>query len=405
MLEPLAKEKCLPEILDIYEELVSHRRDVHAHPECGFETVETIKKIKEFLLKHGIPSSDIDNKSAPGSLFVSIQGNKPGKTIALRADVDALQMTDQSGKDWSSEIEGHAHACGHDGHQSWMMGTAVYLANHRDFAGRVICLFQAAEEICTGAQSVVNSGFIEKYDIKEIYAGHDEPFLQKGTVGFKVGHIQAASDRFDVKLTGSGTHGGRPHQGNDPIPALSELYQALQTIVSRKVNPLESAVVSVCYMNAGTPGTYNVVPGTAELGGTVRTFLPEIRDLVEVNVKRMVEGVALTHGLKSELQYTRLVASVNNEKKVTEAAIKVAQELLGKDHVVTDMDASMISEDFAVYQEKIPGTIFFIGMRDEEHQSQLHNPKFDFNDEILPISATLFVKIALSRLQALAEQI
>lgn len=399
MIEAVSKDKCLPEILALFPDLVAHRHDIHQHPDCGFETQRTIGKIKEFLEKHNVSPKDMDDASCPGSLFVEIKGNLPGKTIGFRADIDALKMKDKSEKEWSSKIEGHAHACGHDGHQTWLMGAAAYMAEHRDFPGTLVCLFQGAEETGKGAESVVKSGFLDKYNIQEMYAAHDEPFLKKGEVGFKVGHLQAASDSFAVKFIGAGTHGGRPHQGMDPIPALSEMYLAMQTIVSRKVDPLESAVVSVCFMNAGTLGTYNVLPGEAVMGGTVRTFLPEVRDLVENTIKRMAEGIALAHNLKAEVTYERLISSVNNDERLTKEG-----DLLGEDKIYPDFKPFMSSEDFSVYQERVPGTICRIGISDENHTVPLHNPKFDFNDEVLALASTLFVKIAQERLNALSKE-
>lgn len=404
MIEPVSKDKCLPEILALFPDLIAHRHDIHQHPDCGFETQRTIGKIKEFLEKHNVSSKDMDDATCPGSLFVEIKGNLPGKTIGFRADIDALKMKDNSEKEWTSKIDGHAHACGHDGHQTWLMGAAAYMAEHRDFPGTLVCLFQGAEETGKGAESVVKSGFLDKYNIQEMYAAHDEPFLKKGEVGFKVGHLQAASDSFAVKFIGAGTHGGRPHQGMDPIPALSEMYLAMQTIVSRKVDPLESAVVSVCFMNAGTLGTYNVLPGEAVMGGTVRTFLPEVRDLVENTIKRMAEGIALAHGLKAEVTYERLISSVNNDERLTKEGVRIAQDLLGKDKIYPDFKPFMSSEDFSVYQEKVPGTICRIGISDENHTVPLHNPKFDFNDEVLALASTLFVKIAQERLNALSKE-
>lgn len=403
MIQPIAKEKCLPEIVDIFEELVAHRHDIHAHPECGFDTERTIGQIKAFLSKHGVPEKDMDTTTSPGSMFVTIEGNRPGKTVAIRADIDALKMQDKGTQEWRSTVNGKAHACGHDGHQTWLMGTGAYLASHRDFPGRVVLLFQAAEETGKGALKVVGDGFIEKYNVCEMYAAHDEPFLSKGQVGFKVGYLQAASDSFSVKFTGVGTHGGRPHMGTDPLPAITELYQALQTLVSRKVNPLESAVVSICFINAGLVETYNVVPAEASLGGTVRTFRPEIRDMIESTAKRMAEGIAMAHGLKCEFNYERLISSVNNDEKLTKEATRLAQELLGKDNVVVEMTPFMSSEDFSVYQEKVPATICRIGIKDENHTVSVHNPAFDFNDEVLALASTLFVKLATTRLHELAK--
>ncbi len=401
MSEPVMKARCYPEILALYEELKEHRRDVHAHPELGFDTDRTVEKIVAFLQRHGI--TEIDTTTVKGSVIAVLTGNQPGVTVALRADIDALPMPDSTSNPWKSTFAGKAHACGHDGHQTWMLGTAAYLSAHRDFPGRVVFIFQPAEEIGLGATAIVKAGILEKYDVKEIYGGHDEPFLDKGSFGFKVGHLQASSDSFLVEFTGVGTHGGRPHKGIDPLPALAELYNAYQSIISRKVDPLEPAVLSICSMNAGRKDTYNVVPGDASLGGTVRTFSPAVRDLLEENMKRMAEGIAQAHGLKVNFQYIRLISSLNNAEVCTKAGIEEALKLVGEENVVQDMTPFMSSEDFSVYQEKIPGSIIRVGVRDENHQVSIHNPLFDFNDEVLPLASTLFVNIVKSRLAALSK--
>lgn len=401
MSEAVMKARCYPEILALYEELKEHRRDVHAHPELGFDTDRTVEKIVAFLKRHGI--TEIDTSTVKGSVIAVLTGNQPGVTVALRADIDALPMPDSTSNPWKSTVEGKAHACGHDGHQTWMLGTAAYLSAHRDFPGRVVFIFQPAEEIGLGATAIVQAGILEKYDVQEIYGGHDEPFLDKGSFGFKVGHLQASSDSFLVEFTGVGTHGGRPHKGIDPLPALAELYNAYQSIISRKVDPLEPAVLSVCSMNAGRKDTYNVVPGDASLGGTVRTFSPAVRDLLEENMKRMAEGIAQAHGLKVNFQYIRLISSLNNAEVCTKAGIEEALKLVGEENVVKDMTPFMSSEDFSVYQEKIPGSIIRVGVRDENHRVSIHNPLFDFNDEVLPLASTLFVNIVKSRLAALSK--
>lgn len=401
MSTPVKKDSCYPELLAMYEELKNHRRDIHAHPELGFETTRTVEKTVAFLRKHGI--TDIDTTTVKGAVIAVLEGKCPGATVALRADIDALPMPDSSNNPWKSTVEGRAHTCGHDGHQTWMLGAAAYLSEHRDFNGRVVFIFQPAEEIGLGAAAIVKAGILEKYDVKEIYGGHDEPFLDKGSFGFKVGHLQASADIFYVEYTGLGTHGGRPHKGVDPLPAITELYAAYQTIVSRKVDPLESAVLSVCSINAGKKDGFNVVPGEASLGGTVRTFAPEIRDMLEENMKRMAEGIAQAHGLKVNFKYTRLISSLNNDAVCTKAGIEEALKLVGEENVVKDMTPFMSSEDFSFYQEKIPGSVVRVGVRDENHQSSIHNPLFDFNDEVLPIASTLFVNIVKTRLAALSK--
>lgn len=218
MSEPVMKASCYPEIVSLYEELKEHRRDIHAHPELGFDTDRTAEKIVAFLKRHEF--TEIDTTTVKGSVIAVLNGTQPGVTVALRADIDALPMPDSSSNPWKSTVEGRAHTCGHDGHQTWMLGTAAYLSAHRDFPGRVVFIFQPAEEIGLGAAAIVKAGILEKYDVKEIYGGHDEPFLDKGSFGFKVGHLQASADIFLVEYTGLGTHGGRPHKGSILFPLL-----------------------------------------------------------------------------------------------------------------------------------------------------------------------------------------
>lgn len=401
MSAPVFKEKCYPELVELYEELKAHRQDIHAHPELGFNTERTVRRLVDFLQRHGI--TKIDTSTVKGCVFALIEGKDKGATIALRADIDALPMDDKTDNAWKSTHPGKAHTCGHDGHQTWILGAAAYLAAHNDFKGRVLCIFQAAEELGLGAKAVVEAGILKQYDVKEIYAAHDEPFLDKGCFGFKIGHLQAAADIVQVTLKGVGTHGGRPHKGVDPIPAITELYNAYQTIVSRKIDPLESAVVSICSIYAGNPASYNIVPGEAGLCGTIRTFKPSIRDFIETNLQRLAEGIATAHGLECQFKYTRQISSLNNDKVCTEAGIEQAIALVGEANVVKDMTPFMSSEDFSAYQEQIPGSVLRVGIRDKNHTIPIHNPYFDFNDEVLPLTSTLFVNIVKSRLEALTK--
>lgn len=403
MSNPVFEGRCLPEVLELYERLKSYRHDIHSYPETGFDTNRTVGKIVEFLLEQGVSEKDIDTKTVPGCVVVVVNGKNPGKTIAVRADIDALGMDDLTTNEWKSKKPGFAHACGHDGHQTWILGTLSYLNKHNDFNGRVIGIFEAAEEIAKGANAIITAGILSKYEICEIYGAHDETFLPKGQFGFRIGPLQAASDLFLITVKGVGTHGGRPHLGVDPIPAVTEMYQAFQTIVSRKINPLEAGVLSVCSINAGTPSGYNIVPSVASIGGTVRTFLPRNRDLIESNIRRMAEGIAQAHNVELMIDYIRQIPPLINHENQTLAAIKVAEELVGSENVVRQMDPFMSSEDFGCYLEKIPGTMLSIGIRDENHTIGLHNSRFDFNDEVLPLAVTFFVKLVQARLQALSK--
>ncbi|MCF0254356.1 MAG: amidohydrolase, partial [Duodenibacillus sp.] len=244
-------------------------------------------------------------------------------------------------------------------------------------------------------------GVFEKFGIAEIYGAHTEPMLPKGVFGFKVGPLQAASDFFTVAVHGVGTHGGRPHFGVDPIPVAAQIINAVQTIVSRKINPIHPATVSVCSVNAGQLTTYNVVPHFATLGGTARMFDPADRDLIEEQLGRMVRGIAEANGCTADFEYIRLIGPVINGKEQTEAGMAAAARLFGEDRVRV-IEPFTSSEDFAEYLELVPGSMMRVGVRDESHQVSVHNQAFDFNDEVLPAAATLLAAVARDRLEALA---
>ena len=394
----LHAERLLPGVADWMDELVAIRHDLHQNPELGFETERTVGKICEHLRAWGV--DEIDTELVKGCVVAVVNGNREGATIGIRADMDALPMNDGCGKEYASVVAGRGHCCGHDGHTTWLLGAARYIAAHRDFPGKVVFVFQAAEEIGKGAQALVDAGLIEKYGIQEIYGGHTEPNLPKGVIGMKPGPLQAASDSVFITLKGKGTHGGRPHLGVDPIPVAAQIISALQNIVARKVDPVECAVVSICSVNCGSFKANNVVPHELTMSGTVRTFLPEIRDLVETNVKALVTNIAHANGCEVDLVYDRIIGSVINAPEQTEAAIAATRELLGEDNVriITQF---MSSEDFSVYLGKVPGCIIRVGIKDEEHNVSLHNQLFDFNDEVLPVAVSVVANMALKRLEQL----
>lgn len=397
----LLQDRLLPGVAELVPELEEIRHDIHAHPELGFETERTVGLICDYHRKSGIV--EIDTELVKGCVIAVIEGSRPGHTIAIRADMDALPMNDGCGKPWASTVAGRGHCCGHDGHTTWLLGAARWLAAHNDFPGRIVLVHQAAEEAGTGAKALVEAGLIEKYGIEEIYGGHTEPNLPKGVIGFKPGPLQAASDSVYITLRGKGTHGGRPHLGVDPIPVAAKIVTALQTIVSRKVDPIESAVVSICSINCGNFKANNVVQSELTMSGTVRTFLPEIRDLAEENIRAMVTGIAAANGCTVELVYDRMIGSVINGEEQTIAAHEVTKALLGEDNVRI-IRPFMSSEDFSEYLNRIPGAIIRVGIRDEEHQVSLHNQQMDFNDEVLPVAVSVVANMAVRRLEALAAR-
>ena len=396
----LLADRLLPGVADWADELTAIRHDLHSHPERGFDTDRTVGVICENLRKWGV--TDINTEFVKGAVIAVIEGTRPGHTIGIRADMDCLPMNDHCGKEYASQNEGLAHTCGHDGHTTWLLGTARYLAAHRDFPGKVVLIFQPAEEISRGAQTLVKAGLLEKYGIEEIYGGHTEPTLPQRSIGFQTGPLQAASDKPSVTVKGFGTHGGRPHLGVDPIPVAAQIVTALQTIVSRKINPIDTAVLSICSINAGRFEAVNIVPAQCTLSGTIRTFLPETRAFVEETVKTMVPAIAKANGCEAEVEYVHECGSVINTPAQTEAALKVTGELLGEDHVKV-IDPFMSSEDFSEYLQRVPGCIIRVGIKDEDHAVSLHNPNFDFNDEVLPVAVSVVANMAIKRLEALAS--
>lgn len=400
----IVREKdCFPEIVGYQSWLETIRRDLHAHPELGFETTRTIGRIVEALTSFGLPREAIDTETVKGAAFVVIEGRRPGATVALRADCDALPMTDEGDKPWKSQTACRAHTCGHDGHTTWLIGALRSLFENNDFAGRVLGIFQPAEEIGRGALAVVESGILEKHQVSEIYACHDEATLPKGVAGFCFGPAQASCDFFYITVTGKGTHGARPHLGTDPVPVAAELVGTLQTIVSRKINPIEKAVVSVCSINAGRVNAPNVVPREATLSGTIRTFNQAVRDQIALEMRRMVEFEPQASGCTGELRIVNLTGPVINHAETTRHMMDFVVKQFGADAADDTFAISMGGEDFAEYQARIPGTIIRLGIADETHTVSIHNPTFDFNDEILAMGATILAGTARERLAALAD--
>ncbi len=383
-----------------FSKLRQFRQSIHKEPEIGFETTNTLKRIKDFLKSENIEG--FDTETAKGSGLLLIEGTRPGPTIALRADIDALPIREISSVEWKS-TNSFAHSCGHDGHQSWLIGVGAYFAKNRDFPGRILCVFQAAEESVNGAQSIIDTGVFGKYNVKEIYGAHNDPTLPLGKIGILAGPMMASCDRFSIVLQGKGTHGANPHLGIDPLPAANEIYFGLQTLVSRTIDANDCAVISVCGFNAGGDNTYNIVPAEVKMLGTVRTFKESVRLKIEHEMSRRVKKIAEAFDIEGETDYQRLTGAVVNDEQCTEFVEDVSCELLGKDSIVKLQKPYMISEDFGAYQQIMPGCFFMIGTQDEEHPHALHSPFFDFNDRVLPEAVALFISITKKRLEFLAS--
>lgn len=381
------------------DELTAIRRDFHMHPEEGHDTARTCGIICDKLREWGV--EEIDTSLCPGSVVAVITGTRPGATVAVRGDMDCLPMPDTCGQPWQSQNEGKAHSCGHDGHATYLLGVARYFQTYRDFPGRVVCVFQPAEEKASGARGLCEGGLIEKYDIKEIYGAHGDNKYELGTFGFKSGPLQASCDSFYLKITGHGGHGARPHYALDPIPVATQIVNALQTIISRRVDPMESAVLSVCSINAGSYPAMNVIPNECTVSGTVRTFNVAVQALIERKMRDIITHTAEMNECEAEFIYRRLVGPVCNDKAVTEDAAAAALEVAGDDSVIF-VDPYMGSEDFAEYLKKVPGTMLRIGVRDAEHDVGVHNSNYDFNDKALVMAVAMLAKLTLVRLDKLA---
>lgn len=309
MAEFMYADRIPAEILAWGNELAQIRRDIHQHPELGFDTSRTCGVIATKLSEWGV---EFDDKLVEGGVIAVVNGNAPGPTVALRADMDALAMPDESENAWRSETSQRCHACGHDGHVTWLLGALRALHAHPDFPGRVLAVFQPAEEIGRGARSVVAAGVLEKYKPLEIYGAHASPVFPKGQIGIQAGPVQASCDFFYITLKGRGAHAARPHTTLDPIPTAALLSESLQTIVSRKVNPIEPAVLSICAVQAGNLRAPNVIPNELQLSGTIRTFNPEVRALIETEMRRMTEHIALAQGLGHEVRIDHLTPPLIN---------------------------------------------------------------------------------------------
>ncbi|SDH59810.1 M20 aminoacylase family protein [Alloyangia pacifica] len=368
------------------ETLKAWRRHLHQHPELQYDCHETAKFVVGKLKDFGI--AEIHEGIAQSGVVAIIEGRGTGRTIGLRADMDALPMEDLSGTAYASKVPGVAHTCGHDGHTTMLLAAAKYLAETRNFAGRVALIFQPAEEGGAGAKAMIDEGIMDRFDVSEVYGMHNAPGDAQGHFLTTAGPLQASADEFRIDITGKGGHGASPQDCIDPIPAGAAIVQAMQTIVSRNVNALDRLVVSVTEFHAGT--THNIIPGTAYLTGTVRCFSTETRDLAERRIREIVDLQAQVYGCTAELTYDRGYPVTVNHPEQAAFAAQVAREIVGADKVVDDCDPIMPAEDFSYMLEARPGAYLFLGQGDT---FGCHHPKYDFNDEIAPIGASFFARL------------
>ncbi len=389
----------LPRLKELHPELTAWRRDLHAHPQTAFEETYASDLVARELGKMGIAvHRGLAKTGVVGTLAGKQSGRGDVKAIGLRADIDALDITEANEVPHKSQFPGKMHACGHDGHTTMLLGAAKYLAETRNFAGTVQFIFQPAEENEGGGRVMVEEGLFQKFPVDVVFGMHNWPGMDVGTFAMKPGPLMAAFDVFEIIVTGKGTHAAMPHLGIDPIVVTSHLVTALQTLVSRNVNPLDELVVSVTQFHAGD--TWNVVPPTAMLRGTVRTFRKEVQDMAESGMQRIVEQICSAFGATGTLRYERRYPATVNSPRETEWSANVAKAVAGESNVNCNPQPCMGGEDFSFMLEQRPGCYVWIGNGPSDNDRLLHNPRYDFNDEILPLGATYFAKLVETLLPA-----
>lgn len=373
------------------------RHCIHEEPEIGLYLPKTQGKIVEALKSFGIKeiSTFVGGANVTGVVAV-IEGNRPGKTIGLRADSDALPLEEKTGVEWSSKVPMTMHACGHDGHVGTLLAAVHYINQHRDFAGRLVAIFQPGEEGFAGGRYMIEDGLVQKFGIDEFYALHAEPMLPVGCVGFIPGFATANADIFKITFTGVGGHGSRPHLTKDPLVAACECVLSLQTIVSRSVDPNQTAVVSAGCISCGNEKGSSVVQKTATIVGTTRSFEKEVQDIIIQRMQQIVDGTALSNDMQGKLEYTKLYPAMFNSPEHVEKAKVLLEEALGQDKVKL-MIRRAGGEDFSFMLQAKPGCLFRLGVQDETHNASVHNPEFDFNDKAIATGAACLLTIALNR--------
>jgi amidohydrolase len=381
---------------DLQPEIQAWRRDIHEHPELGYEERRTSAFVADRLREFGC--DDVVTGLGGTGVVGVIKGKAPGKgdirSIGLRADMDALPIEEATGLPYASRNPGKMHACGHDGHTSMLLGAARYLAETRNFAGEAIVIFQPAEEGGFGAEAMIKDGLFDRFAIDQVYGMHNGPGIPVGSFAIRPGPIMASTDAVNIHIEGRGGHAARPHLSIDSVLVGAQLITALQSIVSRSVDPLEAAVISMCEFHAGN--ARNVIPQTAELRGTVRTLTPEVRALIGKRVHEVVEGVAQLTGAKIDLEYVPGYPVVVNHAAQTDFAVTVASEVAGSGNVA-EMPPMMGGEDFAFMLEKRPGAFIFCGNGDS---AGLHHPAYNFNDEAIVFGTSYWIKLVENALAA-----
>jgi amidohydrolase len=378
------------------QQITAIRRDIHAHPELCFQEERTSEIIATALSSWGIEVARGLGKTGVVGL---IKNGTSKRAVALRADMDALPMTEHNTFPHASKHKGRMHACGHDGHTAMLLAAAKHMARHRNFDGTVVLVFQPAEEGGGGAREMINDGLFDKYPVEAIFGAHNWPGMPVGQIGVRSGPIMASSNEFKITITGKGSHAALPHNGVDPVPIACQMVQAFQTIVTRNRNPLEAAVISVTMIHTGE--ATNVVPDACEIQGTVRTMTTDMLDMIEKRMRIISEHTCAAFGADVTFEFVRNYPPTVNHPAETAFAGKVIASVVG-DANVTEFPQTMGAEDFSFFLQKKPGCFFFIGNGDGAHRElghglgpcTLHNPNYDFNDDLIPLGATIWIRMA-----------
>jgi amidohydrolase len=371
-------------------ELTELRHDFHAHPELGFEETRTAGIVAEKLKGWGIEVHP--GIGGTGVVGVLRGRSSEGRRIALRADMDALPMDERTNLPYRSRNEGRFHGCGHDGHTTMLLGAARYLAETRDFDGTAIFVFQPAEEGLGGARAMIADKLFERFPCDEIYGLHNAPDLPRNQISVFPGPAMAGADFFDIRIQGRGAHGAMPHLANDPVIIATTIAQALQSVASRNVDPLKSVVVSITQIHSGS--AYNVIPDEAVLAGTVRAFDDSVRELVRRRIKEISAGIASAYGAEAQVDIRDIFTVLENDEAHVQAVADVARDVVGPENITTSPRPKMASEDFADMLKAVPGAYFNLGMATDV---PVHNPGYLFDDDILPVGASMFARIVETR--------
>lgn len=394
----MAQGRAFAHIAKFHPELTAFRRDLHANPELGFEEIYTSARVIEALKVSGVDAIHTGIGKTGVVALVHGQGRSaqnPGRMIGLRADMDALPMPEHNDSLWKSKKAGLMHACGHDGHTAMLLGAARYLAETRLFDGTAVLIFQPGEEGYAGARAMMEDGLFDRFPCEQVYAQHNSPDFPLGVIGVTPGPMQAAADTIRIHIIGKGGHGARPHQSVDPVLVAAHIITAAQSVVSRNLSAFDQAVVSICSMQAGNPAANSVTPGEATLVGTVRTYSKVVRQTIEDRLRQLCESIAHGFGATAQLTYTRGYPATVNTVPEANFAADVATRLVGAEKVMRNMMPSMGAEDFSFMLQAKPGAYLRVGQGapDGPGPHPLHNSRYDFNDDILPLGAALHASL------------